>query len=306
MINEWVIFHVVVLSLLFFDLAVLNRNAHVIKITEAIKWSVFWVTLGLLFGIYIWYSRGNVLALQYYTAYIIEESLSVDNLLVFAVVFEAFKIDRQYQHRLLFWGIFGAIIMRAGMIIAGSQLIANFQWLLYIFGAILVITGIKFLTKKEGDHFDPHKSKVYSLAKRFLPLTDKEHHGKFYLFDPQTKRRAFTLYFITLLIIESTDVLFAVDSVPAVLAISRDPFVVYTSNIAAILGLRALFFVLEDLIKRFKLLQPALGIILTYVGVKMLIEKYIHIPAGINLGIVVGVLVIAIILSNVQLKKQKK
>ena len=295
--NEWIWFHVAVISLLIFDLGFLNRNAHEIKIKEALKWSAIWISLGLLFGIYIWLTRGSTLGIQYYTAYVIEESLSVDNLMVFAVIFETFAIAKKYQHRLLFWGILGAILMRAFMILAGSQLIQHFGFVLYFFGALLIFSGIKFLIKKDDEHFEPRKSKVYRLAQKFLPLTEAEHNGRFLIKNPHGKGRALTLYFVALLIVESTDVLFAVDSVPAVLAISRDPFVVYTSNIAAILGLRALFFVLQDMIKRFRLLQPALGVILIYVGMKMLIDQWIHIPAGWNLVIVLGILSGAILIS---------
>ncbi|MEI7440916.1 MAG: TerC/Alx family metal homeostasis membrane protein [bacterium] len=305
MMNEWVVFHLGVAALLFLDLVVLNRKEHVIEFKEALKWSAFWISLGLGFGFYIYLSRGIDSALEYYAAYIIEESLSVDNLMVFAVIFASFNIERKHQHRLLFWGIMGAIIMRAIMITAGTQLIQQFHFIMYIFGAILLFTGIKFLLSKGENHFDPRASKVFHLAKKFLPITDEPHNGHFFKYDPHSKHHSFTLYFIALLIVESTDVLFAIDSVPAVLAISRDTFVVYTSNIAAVMGLRALFFVLEDLIKRFHLLQPALGLVLSFVGIKMLIEKWYVIPVGVNLAIVLGILISAGILSKMLPQKTK-
>jgi tellurite resistance protein TerC len=303
--KEWICFNLAVISLLVLDLGLLNRNAHVIKLKEALLWSAFWIALGLSFGLYILWTRDTNRALEFYTAYIVEESLSVDNLFVFAIIFETFMIERKHQHRLLFWGILGAIVMRAAMILAGSSLLESFHFVMYIFGAILVATGLKFLFKGDGKHFDPKKSHVYRSAKRILPITDIPHGGHFIKRDPQTGTRAFTLYFIALLVIESTDVIFAVDSVPAVLAISRDPFVVYTSNICAILGLRSLFFVLEDMIDRFHYLQPALGVILCYVGSKMLIEKWIHIPVLVNLSVILGTLLIAVLLSYRANKKKK-
>lgn len=302
--KEWIFFNLGVIALLILDLGVFNKKAHVIKIKEAIGWSIFWIILAMIYGSYIYYSRDATKAAEYFTAYVVEKSLSVDNLFVFAVIFETFKIERKHQHRLLFWGVLGAIILRAIMILAGSALLERFHFLIYIFGAILLITGIKFLTKKENEHFEPKKSKVYRLAQKFLPITDVPHEGHFRRFDPKKGSKAFTLYFLALLVIESTDVLFAVDSVPAVLAISRDPFIVYTSNIFAILGLRSLFFVLEDMLDRFYYLQPALGVILCYVGVKMLLEQWFKVPVLINLGVIMGTLTAAVAMSY-QLNKKK-
>lgn len=301
--NEWVLFNSAVVALLILDLFVLNKKDHVIKIKEALMWSAFWVSLALLFGVYVWNSRGSERGMEFFTAYLVEQSLSIDNLFVFAVIFESFKIERKHQHRLLFWGILGAIVLRAIMILAGSQLIDRFHFLIYIFGGILLFTGIKFLIKKDDEHFDPKKSKVYRWAERFLPLTDLPHNGHFRKYDPVKKQKVFTLYFVTLLIIESTDVIFAVDSVPAVLSISRDPFIVFTSNIFAILGLRSLFFVLEDMLHRFKYLPYALGVILTFVGTKMLIEHWYKIPIWLNLTVILGSLLIAVLLSFIPAKK---
>lgn len=304
--KEWIVFNLGVVALLILDLGVFNKKAHIIRLKEAIGWSIFWIFLAMLYGSYIYYSRNPTLAAEYFTAYIVEKSLSVDNLFVFAVIFETFKIERKHQHRLLFWGVLGAIILRAIMILAGSALLDRFHFLIYIFGAILLFTGIKFLRKKENEHFEPKKSKTYRLAQRFLPITDQPHEGHFIKYDPKKKSKAFTLYFIALLVIESTDVIFAVDSVPAVLAISRDPFIVYTSNIFAILGLRSLFFVLEDMLDRFYYLQPALGVILCYVGSKMLLEHWFKVPVLMNLAVILGTLTVAIIMSyNLNKKKNK-
>lgn len=302
--KEWIIFNIGVIALLILDLGVFNKKAHVIKLKEAIGWSIFWVFLACCYGAYIYAVRTPTQAAEYFTAYIVEKSLSVDNLFVFAVIFETFNIERKHQHRLLFWGVLGAIVLRAVMILAGSALLERFHFLIYIFGGILLITGIKFLTKKENDHFDPKKSKVYRLAQKFLPITDVPHEGRFRRIDPKKGTKAFTLYFLALLVIESTDVLFAVDSVPAVLAISRDPFIVYTSNIFAILGLRSLFFVLEDMLDRFYYLQYALGVILSYVGIKMLMEHWYKVPVLANLAVIMGTLTIAILMSY-QLNKKK-
>jgi len=295
--KEWIFFNLGVIALLILDLGVFNKKAHIIRLKEAIGWSIFWVFLATLYGAYIYYSKTPTLAAEYFTAYIVEKSLSVDNLFVFAVIFETFNIERKHQHRLLFWGVLGAIVLRAAMILAGSALLDRFHFLIYIFGAILLFTGIKFLSKKETDHFEPKKSKIYRLAQKFLPITDLPHEGHFRKYDPKRKGNAFTLYFIALLIIESTDVVFAVDSVPAVLAISRDPFIVYTSNIFAILGLRSLFFVLEDMLDRFYYLQPALGVILCFVGTKMLLEHWFKVPVLVNLGIILGTLTVAVAMS---------
>ncbi|MEZ4815759.1 MAG: TerC family protein [Bdellovibrionota bacterium] len=302
--QDWIYFNLGVVALLILDLGVFNKKAHVIKIKEAIGWSIFWIFLATLYGIYIYTSRGATLATEYFTAYVVEKSLSVDNLFVFAIIFETFKIERKHQHRLLFWGVLGAIVLRATMILAGSALLERFHFLIYVFGAILLFTGIKFLLKKGSDHFEPKKSKTYRLAQKFLPLTDVPHDGHFRRLDPQKGYKAFTLYFVALLVIETTDVLFAVDSVPAVLAISRDPFIVYTSNIFAILGLRALFFVLEDLLERFYYLQSALGVILSYVGIKMLIEYWYKIPVPVNLAVILGTLFISILMSFLLDKKK--
>ncbi|HVJ64468.1 MAG TPA: TerC family protein [Bdellovibrionota bacterium] len=284
----WISFNVLILALLALDLGVFNKKAHVIKLKEAALWSVFWMILGVGFGAFMWFEEGRTIGMEYLTGYVVEKSLSVDNLFVFLVIFRAFQIEKQHQHRLLFWGILGAIILRGIMIAAGTQLLANFHWVIYVFGAFLIYTGV-MLAFAGDKKFEPEKSPIYKFITKVLPFTDRPHHGKLTM--RIDGKRFFTLAFAALCLIEASDVMFALDSVPAVFGITRDPFIVYSSNIFAILGLRSLFFVLEDFMDRFHLLKYGLAIVLTFVGIKMCIEGYYKIPAGISLsviGIVLG------------------
>ena len=254
--QAWVIFNALVAFLLILDLGLFNRKAHVIRLKEALGWSVFWIVLGLGFGAFVYEYISPTAGIEYVTGYIVEKSLSVDNLFVFLLIFRAFQIDKKYQHRLLFWGVIGAIILRVIMIGIGAQLIVRFHWIIQVFGVFLIWTGVK-LFREVNEQFDPKASPVLKLVQKFLPITDEPHPGRFTV--TETK---FTLAFVALILIEVSDVLFAVDSVPAVFGVSKDPFIVYTSNIFAILGLRSLFFVLEDFMDRFHLLKYGLAVIL--------------------------------------------
>lgn len=290
----WISFNILILVLLALDLGVFNKKAHVIKLKEAALWSVFWIILGLGFGAFMWYQEGREIGMQYITGYVVEKSLSVDNLFVFLVIFRSFQIEKQHQHRLLFWGILGAIVLRGIMIAAGTQLINTFHWVIYVFGVFLVWTG--FSLWFSGDKkFEPQESPVFAVLKKILPFTEEPHEGK--LTKVINGKRYFTLAFAALVLIEASDVMFAVDSVPAVFGITRDPFIVYSSNIFAILGLRSLFFVLEDFMDRFHLLKYGLSIVLTFVGLKMSFERYGKVPPSISLSVIGIVLAGSMVLS---------
>ncbi len=283
---EWGSFHLLVFFLLAMDLGIFNRKAHVIQMKEALGWSIFWILLGLGFGGYIWHVNGPTSGMEYLTGYIVEKSLSVDNLFVFLIIFKSMRIERQHQHRLLFWGILGAIVLRGAMIALGTQILSNFHWVIYVFGGFLIYTGAKLL--KGGDEeMDPQQSPVFKLAKKYLPFTTEEPKGRFLIH--KNGKRYFTTAFLALLMIESSDVVFALDSVPAVFGITRDPYIVYTSNIFAILGLRSLFFVLEDLLYRFHLLKVGLAFVLIFVGIKMCIEHWYKMAPHYSL-VVIGLL----------------
>jgi tellurite resistance protein TerC len=288
----WVAFWAIVVVLLGLDLAVFNRKAHAVSIKEAAIWSVVWVGLSLLFGVGIWWLLGTAPALEYLTGYVIEKSLSVDNLFVFLIIFRYFKVEPRYQHRVLFWGVFGAIVLRTIMIVAGAALVARFQWLLYIFGGFLVYTGWK-LWREKGPDIDPEHNIAVRLAKRFLPVTHEFHDQKFFIVE--NGKRLATPMLIVLVTVEFSDVLFAVDSIPAIFGITQDPFIIMTSNIFAILGLRALYFLLAGVMDRFHYLQKGLSAVLTFIGVKMLIVYFdVHVPTWLSMVVVFGILVGAI------------
>ncbi len=290
----WVVFNIFVLIMLALDLGVFHRKAHVVGLREALLWSLFWIVLALLFNLGIYWWRGPQTALEFLTGYLIEKSLSVDNLFVFLMIFSYFGVPAIYQHRVLFWGIFGALVMRAIFIAIGVTLIERFHWIIYLFGGFLVITGLRMAThKKEEVH--PERNPVLRVVKRFLPVT--EHYEKDHFFVRREGRYLATPLFIVLLAIETTDVLFAFDSIPAILAITLDPFIVYTSNVFAILGLRALYFALAGIMRLFHHLSYGLAAILVFVGVKMLVADVFKIPVGIALGVVATILLISIIAS---------
>ena len=277
--------------LLLVDLLVVHRESHEVKTREAAIESVIWISIGLAFGLVIWWGFGGGAAGEYYSGYLIEKSLSVDNVFVWALILAYFQVPPKYQHRVLFWGIFGALMLRAMFIFAGVALIERFDWVLYIFGAFLLFTAVK-LVISENDHVDPAKSKFLRLIHRVVPMHDELDGQR--LFTRVNAKRLATPLFAVLLLIEMTDVLFAVDSVPAVLAVSHEQFVVFASNAFAILGLRALYFLLADMHARFSYLQEGLAIILAFVGVKMLIDEWYHIPTWLSLLVIALVLVASV------------
>ncbi|MEX2189457.1 MAG: TerC family protein [Bacteroidota bacterium] len=291
----WAVFNVFVIAMLILDLRVFHRHAHEVKVREALLWSAFWIVLSLLFNVGIYLFEGSVVALEFFTGYIIEKSLSVDNLFVFLMIFSYFKVPAKYQHKVLFWGIVGALVMRGVLIFVGVTLINQFHWVLYIFGAFLVFTGVKMALQDEAVEVHPEKNLIVRIFKRILPVTPGYHEGKFFV---RVNGKLYaTLLFIVILVVETTDLVFALDSIPAIFAITRDPFIVYTSNVFAILGLRALYFALAGLLDLFHYLKFGLSIVLAFIGVKMLIEGFYEMPILIALGVVAGVLLISILLS---------
>lgn len=290
----WVGFHVLVLAALILDLGAFNRKAHVVGFREALIRTGVWVALAILFACGIWWISGHERAMNFVTGYIIEESLSADNIFVFVMIFSYFAVPRALQHRVLLWGILGAIILRGIMILAGAALLHRFEWIAYIFGAFLVVTGLKMVLKGD-EQFSPNKNPVIRLATRWFPMT-KTYEGDAF-FTRNGRRIAITPLFVVLLVVEMTDVVFAVDSIPAVFAVTTDTFIVYTSNLFAILGLRSLFFVLSEAVDRFRYLTPALAAVLIFVGLKMCLAKWVHVPVMVSLGVVLGILAIGVLAS---------
>jgi tellurite resistance protein TerC len=290
----WIFFAGFILSMLALDLGVFNRRTHVIRLKEALLWTGFWVLLAFMFGAGIYFFRSHHQAMAYFAGYLIEYSLSVDNLFVFLLIFRYFSVPHEYEHKALFWGILLALITRAVFIFAGVALINAFQWVIYIFGAFLIFTGIKMALNKQTE-VHPEKNIALKLLRFFIPVTKEFAGAKF--ITTSHKRRFATPMLAVLLALETTDIIFAIDSIPAVLAISTDPFIVYTSNIFAILGLRSLFFAISGLMKIFHFLHYGLAAILCFVGVKMLIDDFCHIPIAVSLGVIACVLLISVITS---------
>ena len=295
----WIVFNLFVVIMLVLDLVVFHRKAHKIGFREAMAWTAFWIALAAAFavGVHFWY--GKTKALEFVTGYVIEESLSVDNLFVFLLIFNYFKVPERFQHKVLFWGIIGALVMRGVFILVGVSLMNRFEWIVYIFGAILIWSGISFLRGGEKE-VHPENNPVLKQVRRWIPVTKDYVEGKFFVRDP---RLYATPLFLVLLMIETTDVVFAADSIPAVLAISRDPFIVYTSNVFAILGLRSLYFALSGMMTAFHYLQYGLAIILLFIGAKMMLSNFYHIPIGVALGTVGGILGLSVVASLVFPKK---
>jgi tellurite resistance protein TerC len=293
----WIGFNIFVLAMLMLDLGVFHRKAHEVKIKEALAWSTVWITLALLFNLVVYFFEGREQALEFLTGYLIEKSLSIDNIFVFIIIFSFFHVPASYQHKVLFWGILGALIMRAIFIAAGIALLEKFYWIIYIFGGFLIFTGIKMITGKDKK-IEPEKNPVIKLFRKIFPVTP-DYVGSSFLISINGKRIA-TPLFVVLLMIETTDVIFAVDSIPAILAITKDPFIVYTSNVFAILGLRALYFAIAGIIQMFRFLSYGLAAILVFVGAKMMLVDIYKIPIEISLGIVAGILAISIIASIVK------
>jgi tellurite resistance protein TerC len=290
----WIGFSVFVLIMLSLDLFVFHKKTHEVKIKEAILWSLVWISLALIFNYIVYLWRGEQKAMEFLTAYVIEKSLSVDNLFVFILIFSVFHVKAEYQHKILFWGILGALFLRIIFIFAGIQLIHNIHWIIYVFGIFLIYTGIKIPFEKEKK-IEPDKNPLVRLFKKFMPVSNDFHGDKFFV---KINSKTFaTPLFITLIIIEFSDLIFAVDSIPAVLAISDDTFIVYTSNVFAILGLRALYFALAGIVKYFRFLKYGLAGILIFVGIKMCISGFYKFPVLWSLLIILGLLMISVLFS---------
>ncbi len=286
--------------MLALDLGVFHRKAHVIKMKEALLLSAFWIALALLFNVGVYFVAGPHKAFEFLTGYLIEKSLSVDNLFVFLLIFNYFKVPHVYQHKALFWGILGAIVLRGVFIAAGVTLIHKFHWVIYIFGVFLVYTGVKLAFEKDKEP-EPEKNPVIKFFRRIMPVTDHYEEAKFVI--KENGKWVATPLFLVLNVINVTDVIFAMDSIPAVLAITLDPFIVYASNIFAILGLRALYFAIAGVMRLFHHLHYGLSVILAFVGVKMLVADFYHIPIGAALGVIAGVLALSIIASLIWPRK---
>jgi tellurite resistance protein TerC len=292
----WVIFNLFVLAMLALDLGVFHRTAHVIHVREALAWCALWVTLALLFNLGIFLRLGSEPALEFLTGYLLEYSLSVDNIFVFLMIFTYFRVPYLHQHKVLFWGIIGALVMRTLFILTGITLIQKFHWVIYIMGGFLVLTGIKMALQRD-EEINPERNPVLKLFRRVMPVTENYEDGRFFI--RRSGRLFATPLFIVVLVVETTDVIFAVDSIPAILAITLDPFIVYTSNVFAIMGLRALYFALAGIMQLFHYLPYGLSFILVFVGIKMLLVDIYKIPIGMALGTVAGVLVVSVIASLV-------
>ncbi len=294
---KWVLFNAFVLAMLALDLGVFHRRPHEVKVKEALGWSAMWIALALGYDLGIYFWLGPHKALEFLTGYLIEKSLSVDNLFVFLLMFSYFRVAGRYQHEVLFWGIIGALIMRALFIVMGVTLIHRFEWIIYVFGGVLIFSGIKMAFEKEKE-IHPERNLVLKLFRRLIPVTETYEGGRFIV--KLDGRRFATPLLVVLLMVETTDLIFAVDSIPAVLAITTDTFIVYTSNVFAILGLRALYFALAGVMGMFHHLHYGLSIILVSVGTKMILSAWnIDIPTGIALGAVAGILVLSVIASLV-------
>ncbi len=297
----WIGFNLFVLFMLALDLGVFHRNSHVVTTKEAVTWSVVWITLAMVFNTCIYFFWDTLVpnsaytnseaSLAFFTGYLIEKSLSVDNIFVFILIFTFFAVPAAYQHRVLFWGILGALVMRGILIAVGATLLKEFHWIIYIFGAFLIFTGIRMAFHK-NEEVHPENNPLVKLLKRIVPVTDNYEGDKFFI------RRAGTLMatplFVVLLIVESTDLIFAVDSIPAIFAVTKDPFIVYTSNVFAILGLRALYFLLANVVDKFQYLKLGLSAVLTFVGIKMVIVDFYKIPVGVSLTVIACILALSI------------
>jgi len=295
----WIGFNAAVLAILALDLGVLHRRSEKVSLREAATWSAVWVGLSLCFAAAIFWNLGKQSGLEFLTGYLIEYALSVDNIFVFVLIFSYFSVPEKYQHRVLFWGIIGALVLRGLMIVAGSALVARFAWTLYIFGAFLVFTGVKMALQKDAAVYNPDRDPILRLSRRLMRITDGYRGDSFFVREPDATgqmRSAATPLFIVLMIVDTTDVIFATDSIPAIFAVTRDPFIVYTSNICAVLGLRALYFLLANVVDKFPYLKLGLSVVLIFIGAKMLVEHFLHIPILISLavvGLVLGTSIVA-------------
>jgi tellurite resistance protein TerC len=307
----WIGFNVFVLALLALDLGVFHRDAHRVSIQEATIWSIVWITLSMLFnlGIYFFWDTfvpasgysNREAALAFFTGYLLEKSLSVDNIFIFVVIFTFFAVPARYQHRVLFWGIIGALIMRGALIIIGSALLKEFHWIIYVFGVFLIFTGIRMALQR-NEEVHPDKNPVVKLLRRLMPVTEK-YEGENFFVRHKGKLMA-TPLFLVLLIVESTDLIFAVDSIPAIFAVTDDPFIVYTSNVFAILGLRSLYFLLAGVVDKFHYLKLGLSAVLSFVGIKMVLADIYKIPIGWSLAVIAGILTVSIVASLLRARRR--
>jgi tellurite resistance protein TerC len=286
----WILFNVFVVAMLVLDLGVFHRKSHTVKYREALIWSVVWIALALIFAVVIYFWHGRTPSLEFVTGYVIELSLSVDNLFVFLLIFRYFQVPPGHQHKVLFWGILGALIMRAIFIAAGVGLIQRFHWVVYVFGVFLVYSGFKLLRQGEAE-IHPEKNPVLRLFRRLVPVTRDYEGDKFFVRRPGLLA---TPLLVVLVVVETTDLLFAVDSIPAILAITRDAFIVYTSNVFAILGLRSMYFALAGMMEMFRFLHYGLSVVLMFVGSKMLLSHYYEVPTVVALGAVAGILLLSV------------
>jgi tellurite resistance protein TerC len=282
----WVLFNILIIFLLLLDLGILNRNAKIMSFKQAARNSVIWISLAMLFNVGLYFIAGPEKGLEFLTGYLIEYSLSVDNIFVFVLIFSSFAVPREYQYRVLFWGIIGALLLRGTLIFAGAALVERFHWVLYIFGAFLVFAGLRLLFGgNEEETIDIENNRIIKFIRRFIPLTDTYHQSFFFVMQ-QGKRMA-TPLFLVLIFVDIIDVVFALDSIPAIFAVTKDPFIVYTSNVFAILGLRSLYFLLEGIVNKFVHLRYGLAVVLTFVGLKLLLEQFIHISNLVSLLVIV-------------------
>jgi len=286
--------------MLALDLGVIQRKAHFPTMKEALSWTFVWISLAILFGLYIWYDLGSSKALEFYTGYVVEEALSVDNVFVFIVIFSYFAVPKNAQHKVLFWGVLSAIILRALFIVAGAALISKFHWILYLLGIFLIFTAIKLAVQKDTE-VHPEHNPFIKLARKLFPVTKDYVGEKFFV--RLNNKGYITPLFLVLLMIESTDIAFATDSIPAIFAITRDTFIIYTSNIFAILGLRSLYFVVAGFMKQFRFLKYGLSIVLGFIGIKMLIEPWYKIPILSSLCVIFSIITLSILISIIYQNK---
>jgi tellurite resistance protein TerC len=291
----WILFNVLIVFLLLLDLGILNRNTKILTFRQAATNSIIWISLALLFNLGLYFVAGPVKGLEFLTGYLIEYSLSVDNIFVFVLIFSSFAVPREYQYRVLFWGIIGALLLRGSLIFAGAALVERFHWVLYVFGAFLVFAGLRLLRGGDEEAIDMENNRILKFIRRFIPITDNYHQSMFFVM--QQGRRMATPLFLVLIFVDIIDVVFALDSIPAIFAVTKDPFIVYTSNVFAILGLRSLYFLLEGIVNKFVHLRYGLAVVLTFVGLKLLLEKFIHISNILSLLVIILAIGISIFTS---------
>lgn len=300
----WIGFNAFVLAMLIADLGIFHRRTHEIRMREALLWSGVWIALALIFAAGLWHFEGRQAGLEFVAGWLIEKSLSVDNLFVFVMIFSLWQVPREYQHRVLFWGVLGALAMRAAMIFAGVALLTRFEWIIYPFGAFLLLLAFRMLLA--SDAAVVKTTTLERLVRRVVPVTPGLHGPRFFVRLPRHERLRLyaTPLFVVLLAVEFSDLIFALDSIPAIFAVTRDPFIVYTSNIFAILGLRSLYFVIAGLVHQFAYLKPGVAIVLVFVGLKMLLSQVYHVPVEVSLGVIMSVLTFSIVASVIATRRQ--